>query len=862
MAAIKITNFGGEAPSISPRALGPDSSQENRNLLLSLSEFRPVSEDTLVAGAPLGTKSLYRFARKADGEFNTDPTTGWLTTNTERSYVKAQINDERTERTYLTTNDGSMPPRAIDVEGADRRLGVPRPLQPQVTLQASGELTREEADVFLYSTVVGALKQSLIVSTLPLTDEPKSRYGGSATIPTAPYGGPLSFHGAFTSASFTGHPFANNHWQAYFPVLNNSNVWRALDQLTLGVFTQSTTAVYAYVPLSMLPAVFRPDWAKVATEIRKIEYPDSAGEKAGSKVFSEAQITSIIGYLTKEFNSAEYAKTERDKMEELAKEFKALLASTIGSGTPRPVEPTRPTVPELTGGWEDQVRAPQWVAYDAAYQQYLLDLEAWKAANVENSITATELNARLSAIQNEMELLTQAIERKTYSVAGKWAFEGNGFSDYITSLGGVSEIIGDTVERIIDTRFYVVTFVTDWGEESEPSPVTDLLEVDQNDSVTIERPNSSSGETLATRNIIKWRIYRSNVGSQSAAFQFVEELLTSAGSYTDAKKGEELGEVCPTTTWAEPPYRMDAQFDGYPKPIKGDNPHLRGLIGMPNGIMAGFIDNTVAFCEPYVPYAWPVEYQITTEHPIVGLGVFGTTLFVGTTGNPYFISGSDSASMSGQKIDSNQSCVSAKSIASVQGGVLYASPDGLCLASPNGINVVSRGLYTREDWQALNPSSMFAAEHEGIYYLFYDNGTKGCLSFDLPSKKLGEVDLWADAVFVDSFNDTMYVAQGTAIRAVFGAEARRTGKWKSGRQVLPKFESLAWVQVYGDQTADAPVIVRWFGDGVLRHTATLTDTKPQRLPAGRWVEHEVEVESKSRVTSVMLASSTGELQAI
>jgi hypothetical protein len=311
----------------------------------------------------------------------------------------------------------------------------------------------------------------------------------------------------------------------------------------------------------------------------------------------------------------------------------------------------------------------------------------------------------------------------------------------------------------------------------------------------------------------------------------------------------------------QPPYRMDAQSDAYPFPVTGSNPYLRGLVGMPNGIMAGFFDNTVAFCEPYVPYAWPIEYQMSTEFPIVGLGVFGQTLFVGTTGNPYFINGADSASMSAQKVDSNQSCVSKKSIVSVQGGVLFVSPDGLCAADANGITVVSAGIYTREDWQKLNPSSMFAAEHESIYYLFYDNGTKGCLTFDLASKKLGRIDLQADAVFVERMFDTLYLALGTSIKAVFGATTRRTGRWKSKLITLPAHAPFAWLQVFGDQSPSVPVTVHWYAEGVWRYTATVTGVAPVRLPAGRWVEHEIEIETKARVTSLTLAGSTQELQA-
>jgi len=235
---------------------------------------------------------------------------------------------------------------------------------------------------------------------------------------------------------------------------------------------------------------------------------------------------------------------------------------------------------------------------------------------------------------------------------------------------------------------------------------------------------------------------------------------------------------------------------------------------------------------------------------------------VGTTANPYFIYGADSASMTAQKLDSNQACVSARSIATVEGGVLYASPDGLCVADPTGVKVASSGLFTREDWQKLDPATMFAIEHENIYYLFYSGQGGGCLTFDLASKKLGRVGLSASAAFVDRLDDTLYVVAGTAILAVFGSASRRTGRWRSARSVLPMQSSLAWLKVYGEQNPDAPVTVRWYGDGELRHTAALTDLNPVRLPPGRWLEHEVEVESTARVTRVVMASSTAEIQAL
>ena len=53
-----------------------------------------------------------------------------------------------------------------------------------------------------------------------------------------------------------------------------------------------------------------------------------------------------------------------------------------------------------------------------------------------------------------------------------------------------------------------------------------------------------------------------------------------------------------------------------------------------------------------------------------------------------------------------------------------------------------------------------------------------------------------------------------------------------------------------------------WGDGRLQHTAQFTDLQPQRLPPGRWLEYQVEIEGAARVTGVVLCSTTEELRSV
>ena len=861
MSVIKIEDFGGEQPSLSPRALGANAAQRNVNLVNAVSEFRPVRADLFAAHAPTGTRTMHRFSRAPDGAINTQPASGWILSSQPRSYVKGQINDERTERTFFTADDGSQPPRAIDVHGADRRLGVPRPVRPAVTLAVSDELTPEEANTFLYGEATEQIRQA-VAQSVQQVSEPGLRFSGSTI-----FAGPTSSHGLlFPNNPAVPSDLRLGHWNLYGQVPIDRARLLGLEIASAG---SAATATHLFLPLTALPAAHRLDIAAIANRLRTLQLPEGAknadGQStAGTQMLSEGAIGKIIEAATRAVDVALIAKEHRDELEAVTREFARLLNTAVAIAVPpAPVEPTKPTVPEFSSVFEDgRVRNPEWVAYDTARAQFMSAQNTHNEALFAASSGANSLNTKLQELQNRARIATHAIEAAQLRAWAGITGTSQAASALVDELGGVGEFLPNAASRIIDTRFYIVTFVTDWGEESEPSEPSEMLEPDQNDLCSVARPGLTTGEAHAARHIVKWRLYRSSTGNESSTFRLVDEMLVGTLAYTDAKKGAELGEVCPTLTWTEPPYRMDGQADGWPKPVVGTNPFLRGLTGMPNGIMAGFLDNTVAFCEPYVPYAWPAEYQVVIEYPIVGLGVFDNTLFVGTIGSPYFITGSDSATMSAQKVDSNQACVSARSIASVQGGVLFASPDGLCLASANGVNLITQRHFTREDWQQLNPASMQVVEHEGVCFVFFDNGSPGCLAINLAAGKLGRVDLSASAVFVDKQNDVLYVASGASILAAFAGAAHRTGVWRTARRVFPEPVGFAWVHVFGEQTTDNPAIVRWIADGQLRHEAVLTDTSPKRLPSGRWAEHEVEVESRARITSVMLASSTAELQQI
>ena len=834
MTALKITQFGGQVPRVSPRALPADAAQRYENLLATSTELRPLAGDKTVAAAAPGARTLYRLGRDAKGALRGGDTDGWLTDAADKNHVKGQLNDDATERTVVSWNDGSAAPRVIDAKGADRLLGVPAPASVAVTANITDEFTRDEALAWVDETLIPALADKLLAALVEARVADNKPVAGSYSL--------------FGKAVRPDKP-----WLVEWGLDIEAARQQKLDGPELGGRASGATWL---VPIELLPYWGRvTDKTALENALRLIENPST-----GQQAFTDPQLATLATGLAKLFDpDGPSIKARREELDKLGRDFDSVLGSTTPPPSSRPVEPTRPSGPEFdmvfVGGdspYELQ-RTPAWEAYLEAYAQWQSDLADWEreggaAADQDSSRAAKvqELQARAVTVSNDIEAEYFRRRDEIAEIVGA----------FIRGQSLISGEDGDGLikvapDRIIDTRFYIATHVTDWGEESAPSPVSEMLEIDQNDSVTVTLPAPPPD-----RHITHWRLYRSNVGSASAAFQFVDEMLITTPSYHDELKGEQLGEPCPSLTWAEPPVRLNNASPATIKPPKGPDPYLKGAVGMPNGIIAGFIDNFVAFCHPYHVYAWPVEYQITTEFPIVGLGVFGQTLFVGTRGNPYLISGADSASMSAVKLDSEHACVSRRSIASAGNGVIYASPDGLCLATHNGVEVLTSALFSREDWQALNPSSITAIVHEGVYYFWT---ATACWALDFAAKKLGTVTgAPATAVHRDTLTDHLYAVVGGDVRKLFSA-GRRTATWKSGVAQLPAQAPLAWLQV--DSRFEAgPVVVTWMGDGAQRHQVSVDSITPRRLPPGRWLEHEVVVESASRVTKVLLAGSGAELR--
>lgn len=286
------------------------------------------------------------------------------------------------------------------------------------------------------------------------------------------------------------------------------------------------------------------------------------------------------------------------------------------------------------------------------------------------------------------QTLDAAVTGETYTGEGVWRISGSFYYD-------VERAASDTNE--LEDRSYVYTYVNSFGEEGPPSAASTAVSLLDGQSALLS--NLALPPTIGY-NIENIRVYRTNSTEAGTEFQFVKEVGV-VRSVRDGVLSKNLGEVLATTTW-DPP-----------------DPNMKGIVALPNGMLAGFYGKQLYFCEPYFPHAWPPEYDQAVEYDIVGLAVMGNSLVVMTKGWPYVFTGSHPRNMNGRAVKVNQACLSKEGIATDGNRVYYPSPDGLVEISPTGIEVKTQTLLDPEDWMAYVPSTMVGEFYEGRYYGFW-----------------------------------------------------------------------------------------------------------------------------------------------
>lgn len=295
------------------------------------------------------------------------------------------------------------------------------------------------------------------------------------------------------------------------------------------------------------------------------------------------------------------------------------------------------------------------------------------------------------------------------------------------------------------SRFYAYTYINDKGEESAPSPVSALTSGKVDGTWTI------SGFVAAPTNDrvinynqsgLKQRLYRT--AGDNASFQLVAERTAAATDWVDTVlDAAMLGDDLISDGWLPPPA------------------DLKGVISLPNGALAGFRKNQLCFSEPYQPHAWPVSYRFQTESDIVGIAAYGTTVVACTKTRPYVADGVEPSSVTTQAVSEVWPCLSKQSVCSVGDGVVFATKHGLAYVGLQGTNIMSRDIFTVEEWGPMDPSTVVTRAANGRMYLLYKPATSAQSQLlRIDRGEAAQVTMLAadcNTLYVDPLNGELYV---------------------------------------------------------------------------------------------------------
>ena len=148
------------------------------------------------------------------------------------------------------------------------------------------------------------------------------------------------------------------------------------------------------------------------------------------------------------------------------------------------------------------IQSPQWNTYDAAMRTYYANLRAWEARQNLGSGATDTLGGKVISLQKRAEILANQIGDKA-----AWVWENETLNNEFVSnfvhqgVAGLSTFYGTLdADPVKGARFYVCTFVTDWGEESAPGPVTQMVELTQYDKVRLALPQPPPARNISRSN--------------------------------------------------------------------------------------------------------------------------------------------------------------------------------------------------------------------------------------------------------------------------------------------------------------------------------------------------------------------------
>jgi hypothetical protein len=418
-----------------------------------------------------------------------------------------------------------------------------------------------------------------------------------------------------------------------------------------------------------------------------------------------------------------------------------------------------------------------------------------------------------------------------------------------------------------EARGYVYTFVTQFGEESGPSPISTIVNGFDNSTWALSgiqtAPANSGTVTAAQANFPDAGQVRVTLNSAFGLEQFdaitiagvagmtdlngthrilsvdlannrivvakvTSQTYTSGGTWTkDAPHNttnmtkriyRTAGPVADLLFVAEIPVANTSYTDAVSAGNLGESiPSLRTLtppknltclVSLPNGCLVGIAGNELCFSEPYKLHDWPDSNRYSFSGRGIAISPAGNSVVVLTDAQPILFTGSDPSGMSPSTMETYAPCLSKRGVAFVGGGCLYPSHDGLWLAMPGRVECVTRRLYRVDEWAQLSPSTFVAAFRDGQYYARYETQfDQRIFVLDISEPDgVVEVDEEADTLYFNEYDGRLYLSQGNKILAWDANPGfRYESEWVSAESQLGAPTNFSVAQIHAKFAEEIPL---------------------------------------------------------
>lgn len=446
---------------------------------------------------------------------------------------------------------------------------------------------------------------------------------------------------------------------------------------------------------------------------------------------------------------------------------------------------------------------------------------------------------------------------------------------------------GGTATPLI-ARSYCWTYVNQYGEESAPSLPSSTVTGHSDGTWTVTgMPTSAPGNPGGFNYppITGVNLYRTSTGTNTGAqfyqvAQFVYGVNSPTSPYTD---------TVPDTTAVNNLTLISASWGNPPS-------GLDGLVALPGGMLVGFTDNTLHFCEVDRPHTWPAGYDQSVQYPIVGLTVWQQSLMVLTTGFPSTGSGNSPSNYVLTTVRVPEPCISRGSIITDLMGTYYASQNGLVTLNYFGMQNQTLSNVTKNIWlNRFKANNIIACRHRAQFLALKLDGSNSGFIIDYTEQRMGMMDVstfsQATAIWNDEYTGDTYIC---AAGKVYRWDSQNTGpltyRWRSRQFYGPMPISLGACQVAldssvlnpapvpntqtlgnGDSTLVLPsgvnaVISIYAGTDHAYPTFTRNLRNPREifaLPSGfKAFDWQVEIVSRVPVHSIELATTMRELTGV